>query len=374
MVIHISDFMFSIDDKIIFERTGHVVSNRTVLAAMTNKQSHEDGTLSDNEIKWLTRRAKGGFGIVTTAATHVSKDGQGWDGEFGVFDDIHLSGLTELAKSLKENGALSIAQIFHGGMRSPQRLTGVQPISASKNKCEESDNGFSRPASEEDIYRLIHDFTAAAIRCSNSGFDGIELHGAHGYLICQFLGSKTNTRTDSWGGDICGRAKFLLHILRSIKSNVPDDFIIGVRISPEIEKLGINLHESIELTRILRDEGIDFLHLSCWNSFSRAKCEPEDPRFITEWFTDSVDNLPLVISTGGVWNFEDAKSIIKQGADFVGVARVGIAHPDWPKHITQEEYNPQRPPFTTLHLKEVELSDIFIDYMRAWDNFVKIGK
>ena len=82
-------------DSFIFNRTGHKIRNRAVLAAMTNKQSHSDGTLSDSEMKWLTRRAKGGFGIITTAAAHISKDGQGWNGELGLFDDMHIDNLTK---------------------------------------------------------------------------------------------------------------------------------------------------------------------------------------------------------------------------------------------------------------------------------------
>jgi len=362
--------MAQIQKPFTFLRTGHVVRNRTVLAAMTNKQSNDDGTISSEEISWLCRRAEGGFGIVTTAATHVSKDGQGWDGEFGIFNDSHIAGLKLLTDNLRSKGAISIAQIFHGGMRSPQRLTGVQPISASKNKCSESLYGFSRSASEQDIVRLINDFSDAALRCANSGFDGIELHGAHGYLISQFLGFKTNRRNDSWGGDIIYRAKFLIEILRSIKLKVPDNFIIGVRISPEIEKIGINLHDSIKLAEILRDEEIDFLHLSCGDSFSRSICEPEDPRFITEWFTTSISQLPPIISTGAVWNSKDVNSLISQGADFIGVARVGIAHPDWPKKILNEKYEPKEPPFTETQLRDVKLSQPFIDYMKVWDNFV----
>ena len=355
----------------IFERTGHNVRNRTVLAAMTNKQSLQDGILSDDEIKWLTRRAKDGFGIITTAATHVSRDGQGWEGEFGIFDDFHIPGLSYLANNIKQNGAISIAQIFHAGMRAPQKLTGFQPISASKNRCDESYNKYSREASEEDIIRLINDFKEAALRCSKAGFDGIELHGAHGYLISQFLGSKTNRRTDKWGGKIENRSTFLIEILRSIKSNVPKDFIIGIRISPEIDQIGIDLHESITLSKILRDEGIDFLHISCWDSFSRSKCEPEDPRFLTEWFTSTIDNLPPIICTGGIWDIDDVKSVFAQGADFVGVARAGIAHPDWASKITEEGYKPQKPPFSTSHLRKADLSQIFIDYMKSWKGFVK---
>ncbi|MBT5595479.1 MAG: NADH:flavin oxidoreductase, partial [Euryarchaeota archaeon] len=98
-------------------RTGHVLLNRSVLAAMTNKQSNEDGSLSDEEIKWLVRRAKGGFAITTTAAANVTEHGRGWEGEMGVWGDHQLPGLTKMATQLNETGTVSLAQIFHGGMR-----------------------------------------------------------------------------------------------------------------------------------------------------------------------------------------------------------------------------------------------------------------
>ena len=113
-----------------FPRTGRVVANRLVLAAMTNKQSHADGTLGEAELEWL--RARRSFGIVTTCAAHVAEDGQGWDGELGVFDDRHVPGLTRLAEALRAEGHLSLVQIFHGGVRAPSRLTGSQPWSASR--------------------------------------------------------------------------------------------------------------------------------------------------------------------------------------------------------------------------------------------------
>ncbi|MEC8266052.1 MAG: NADH:flavin oxidoreductase, partial [Candidatus Thermoplasmatota archaeon] len=105
--------------------------NRTVLAAMTNKQSRDDGVLSDEEIRWLLRRAEGGFGIVTTAAAHVDEGGQGWEGEMGVWGDHQLPRLTELADGLRFRGATSLVQIFHGGLRAPRAITGRQPVSAS---------------------------------------------------------------------------------------------------------------------------------------------------------------------------------------------------------------------------------------------------
>ena len=357
-------------DSFTFNRTGHNTRNRAVLAAMTNKQSHSDGTLSDKEMRWLKRRAKGCFGIITTAAAHVSKDGQGWEGELGLFDDMHIDKLTTLTDSIHTYGSLIFAQLFHGGMRAPQYLTGREPISASKVRCDESESGFSRSASGKEIKKIIRDFTSAAIRCVKSGFDGIELHGAHGYLISQFLGTKTNKRTDEWGSDLKGRSRFLIEIFRSIKENVPDSFIIGTRISPEIEKLGINLNDSINLAGFLRDEGVDFLHLSCWDVFANSKEYPDDPRKLTEWFTQSFDDLPPIISTGSVWSKSDAQELIDQGADLIGVARVGIPYPDWAENLSQENYDPPRAPFTVKQLREADLSDVFINYMRKWKGFV----
>ena len=239
------------NEDFVFPKRGFKSKNRSLLAAMTNKQSHEDGTLSDEEITWLTRRAKDGFGIITTAATHVSKYGQGWEGEYRVFEDSFIDRLTLLTKNIHKYDSLIFAQLFHGGMRAPEKLTGQVPISASIISSDLSSTGFTEAGSIKQIEQLIFDFSSAALRCVKAGFDGIELHGAHGYLISQFLGLKRNLRKDNWGGSINNRAKFLLRIIEEIKKVVPESFIVGVRISPEIKELGIILDESLELVKLL---------------------------------------------------------------------------------------------------------------------------
>src|SRR6185369_17140327 len=145
---------------------------RVVLAPMTNKQSHADGSLGDDELRWLCSRAAGGFGVVMTCAAHVAKDGQGWPGELGVFDDSLLPGLTTLAAALRARGAVSMVQIFHGGLRADPAVTGVTPWSASYG------DGV-RAATREDIDRVIVEFADAAERSRRAGFDGVEIHGAH---------------------------------------------------------------------------------------------------------------------------------------------------------------------------------------------------
>ncbi|MCW5837209.1 MAG: NADH:flavin oxidoreductase, partial [Labilithrix sp.] len=184
--------MTSLFNPLVF-RTGLSAKNRVLLAPMTNQQSHEDGTLSDQELAWLASRADGGFGAVITCAAHVAKDGQGWPGELGVFDDAHVPGLARLADALRARGAASIVQIFHGGLRADVTVSGAPAWSAS-------DDEGARPATEEDLSRVVGQFAAAAARAEAAGVDGVEIHGAHGYLLTQFLSATQNRRRDRWGG------------------------------------------------------------------------------------------------------------------------------------------------------------------------------
>lgn len=355
-------------DEFVFPRTGKRARNRSVLAAMTNRQSLPDGRLSQDEHNWLVMRAANGFGIVTTACAHVSQEGQGFDGEVGVWSDSHVEGLSLLAGDLRDHGALSLLQIFHAGMRAPQHLTGKQPISASANQTEASFTGCTRSLSEQEIRRIINDFAKAARRAADAGFDGVELHGAHGYLICQFLSTTHNQRRDCWGGSLENRARFLFEIIKAVKNAVPSDFIIGVRISPEHQ--GVKLEESLALASMLTKVDIDFLHLSCWDSFKGARGRPNDRRTLTEWFTSTIPNLPPVITAGDIWTCEDAKKVMNMGADLVAVARSAIGNPDWANGLTDPTYRPVRPPYSPAHLSKCGLNNTFIHYMRNWQGFV----
>ena len=126
---------------------------------------------------------------------------------------IFISPLSKLTQSIHHYNALVLAQLFHGGIRSPEHLTGMQPISADKVECKESKSGFSIKASENDIKRIIKDFTSAAVRCVDAGFDGVELHGAHGYILCQFLSASINNREDEYGGSLENRSRIIYEII-----------------------------------------------------------------------------------------------------------------------------------------------------------------
>ena len=329
-------------------RNGLMIPNRSVLAAMTNKQSHSDGTLSDEEMRFLVRRAEGGFGLITTAASHVQESGQGWEGEFGVWGDHHLPGLTSLATQLKQHDSKSFVQIFHGGMRAPSSITGQQASSASVNFISESE-GSSRRLSTSEVEETISCFIKAAQRCEAAGFDGVELHGAHGYLIAQFLGSNTNRRSDVFGGDVEQRSTFLLRIIRGIREVVSDDFAIMVRLSPVSEEIGITMEDTKQVIELLIKEKIDALHISCWDVFEKQDNNQTITKELCSIYSDSIP----IVSTGSVWSAADAQFVLDQGAQAVGVARVALPHPDWASLVTETWPTIRRQPH--LHLKNFVL-------------------
>lgn len=357
-----------------FSRSGKISKNRIALAPLTNLQSNADGTLSEAEYRWLTRRAKEGFGIIFTCASHVSADGQGWAGELGIFNDVHLPGLTKLSNGIHQYGSLAIVQIFHGGARSPEKVTGKQPWSASAHSVTGSDKTTEvREATEEDIENVTEAFTAAALRALAAGFDGVELHGAHGYLLHQFLSTFTNHRNDKWGGSFENRIRLLLTIFRKIKSAVPATFMVGVRLSPEDKPgfKGIDFDESLQLAEILAAEGADFIDVSAWDAFKKPEKYKDGEKTIIEYFREKLSADTPIMTAGKIWTGEDAEKLIDMGADFVALGKSAIGIPDWPSKIQDEKYKIQLPPYSVKHLKEADLSDPFIEYMKRWPDFVE---
>ena len=343
--------------------SGLVVKNRIALAAMTNQQSHADGSLSDDELRWLRRRARGGYGIITTCAAHVSADGQGWPGELGVFDDRLLPGLERLAGALRAEGAATLVQIFHGGVRADVRASGLPAFSASASEG-------ARAASDADLERVISDFGQAARRVEAAGFDGVELHGAHGYLFTQFLSVAQNRRTDQWGGSLENRARLLLRAFDEIRKQTSARFTVGVRISPENfgNAKGIDLDESLQVAGWLAERGADFLHLSLWEALNNTAKRPHEHAL--PLFKSVVGSQVPLLVAGKIWTRPEAELLLALGADAVALGRSAILNPEWPLRATADGFQPLRPPVTLEQLQALDLSPQFAEYMRRWPGFV----
>lgn len=347
-----------------FSPSGGRVANRTLLAPLTNGQSNDDGTLHEDELRWLVRRAAGGFGVITTCAAHVSLDGQGWKGELGAFDDAMIPGLTRLASALRAEGSFNVVQLVHTGVRAPSSLTGQQPWSASAFEINVKGVEPPRAATVADIEGVIANFAAAAARCEAAGFDGVELHGAHGYLLTQFLGTVTNLRTDGWGGDLDGRARLLFETLAAVKAAVSPGFTVGVRLSAEVREQGVTLDDSLEVAGRVAAAGADYLHASLWDAFKPSAARPDTA--LTTLFRAAVPTPCALVVTGSIWSPAQAATILQQGADLVGVGRAAIGNPDWARQIADPAWEPLRPPFTAEHLRSVEVSPAFLGYLQRF--------
>ncbi|SMF68840.1 NADH:flavin oxidoreductase [Pseudobacteriovorax antillogorgiicola] len=351
-------------------KNGVTMANAIALAPMTNTQSHEDGRVSEDEIAWLRRRAKGGFGMVITCASHVLKEGQGWPGQMGIFADELLPGLQSAAQGIRDEGSLGVVQIYHGGIRSPKKLTGLTPQSAIAHAPSDNLPDGADPMSEATIERIIEGFIAAAVRAEKAGFDGIEVHGAHGYLLTQFMDT-SNQRSDSWGGSYENRSRIYRRIVRGIRGKVSSSFLVGVRISPESYpgQGGLLLDESLRLSQDLIDDGIDFLHVSLWDVFKDSEQRPGES--LLDIFVGAVDGqVPLMVA-GKVSRPQQAEDVKNRGADLVALGRVAIGNPDWPHLAGDADYQPAEPPFSESYLREQALGSSFISYMKRWDGFVK---
>lgn len=340
--------------------------NRFALAPLTNQQSRPDGVLSDEEIHWLTLRAKGGFGLVMTAAAHVQAVGQGFPGQLGAFGDEHLPGLTRLADQLRANGAVSSVQLHHAGARSPAALVG-RPVSAS-----DDEQTGARGLTLDEVERLRDDFIAAALRAEKAGFDGVEVHGAHGYILTQFLAAESNRREDRYGGDLEGRARLLFEILDGIRAGTGPNFQLGVRLS--VERFGVTLMEAREtVRRIFAQDWIDYLDLSMWDVFKET-AEPEHrERRLLDWFTDLERGDVRLGAAGKLTTPDQMKAALDAGLDFVTLGRAGILHHDYPEQVRKSGagFRAVETPVAPEHLVREGLSPGFVEYMRTFKGFVQ---
>lgn len=352
-------------------RCGLVIPNRIALAPMTNLQSAPDGLLGDDELAFLARRAEGGFGLIETCAAYVAHDGKAWNGELAIDRDACIPGLTRLATRLREAGTVSIVQLFHGGMRADRALTGQATWTATATHDSTPGVEPSRTATEADLRRVIDQFAAAAERAQAAGFDGVELHGAHGYLLSQFL-SRSNTRSDGWGGDRSGRARLLREVMQAVRSRVSPKFAVGVRLSLEDfgQAKGMDLDDSLAVARGLATDGADFIHASLWDA-TRMTAKRPDQHPITV-LRESLPRTVAVFACGKIWSRADADAALGRGADAIAVGRAAILNPDWPKIVasSEDESGLVRPPITRAGLLERAVSPAFADYLTRWKNLV----
>ncbi len=345
---------------------GARMKNRFMLAPLTNRQSHEDGILSEEELHWLTLRAKGQFGLVMTCASHVQEIGKGFPGQLGIWSDTHIDGHKKLTKNIQDEGSLALIQLHHAGMRSPKEIINESPVCPSNN----AEFG-ARELSLTEVEQLRDDFILAAVRAQQSGYDGVELHGAHGYILAQFLSGEINQRTDHYGGSLANRCRLLNEVLLAIREQCGSDFLVGVRLSPE--KFGMDLTEVKTICKNLISDGhIDFLDISLWDCFKMPEGDTNQSKTLLEHFT-AIDRKTVKLTVAGkIRSGMDANTILQANVDFITVGKSGILHHNFPQLVMDNpEFTPTETPVSAAYLLNEGLSPVFIDYMGRWPDFVE---
>lgn len=345
---------------------GATMKNRFMLAPLTNQQSHEDGQLSNDELKWLTMRAEGDFGLVMTCASHVQEIGKGFSGQLGIFSDKLNEGHIKLTNNIKKHGSLAVIQLHHAGMRTPEELINEKPVCPSNN---EKTN--ARALTLEEVHQLRNDFISAAIRAKKCGYNGVEVHGAHGYILTQFLSSEINKRTDDYGGSLLNRSRLLFEIVDGIREKCGKEFLLGIRLSPE--RFGMGLEEIKSICQRLIDEGnIDFLDISLWDSFKFPNEEKYQKMTLLEHF-NSLDFKKVKWTVAGkISSAVDVQKVLDVGVDFVSIGTSAILHHNFPKLVIENPtFVPIAIPVSIEHLKKEGLGERFVEYLRRWPDFVK---
>ncbi|MFV0532050.1 MAG: NADH:flavin oxidoreductase [Cumulibacter sp.] len=340
--------------------SGHSMSNRFALAPLTNSQSNPDGTLGEDEFRWLVARARGGFGMTMTCAAHVSPEGQAFAGQLGICSDDHLAGLTRLATALNNEDTMSVVQLHHGGRRAQQEHSGLQAVAPWDDEKHNA-----RALSTGEVQRVIEDFAKAAVRAEQSGFDGVEIHGAHGYLPCAFLDAAHNDRTDQYGGSYENRTRVIRELIDAVTDATSDSFSVGLRLSGE--RHGVDLLEMRQLAgEVMEDGRLDYLDMSLWDVAKLPHEAAHEQKPLAEHFTDIPRGTTKLGIAGMIRNAEQAQWALDVGADFAFIGRAAILHHDFPRlAITDPAFASVPTPVAVDHLKSEFVSDTFVNYLNG---------
>ena len=326
-------------------KKGIRVKNRIAMAPMTTWASNDDYTVAEDELNHYEARS-GNVGLVITGCTRVMANGIGFTNEYAAYDDSFLPGLKKLVAAAKKGGAPAILQIYHAGNKAVSDLIpdGI-PVSASAVALAPSalyaGGIVSRELTNEEILEMIRAFGETTRRAIEAGFDGIELHGAHGFLLQNFFSPYYNQRNDDWGGTAEKRMNFALEVIKEIqdviKKYTDRPFLVGFRISPE-EPESYKVKDIFPLIDKLIDSGIDYVHVSLADLLHQKPMgEENSDSTILSLILDHVDNRIPVISAGGIKQGNNAVKAINMGLSLVAVGHGLIINPDWVERVENDE-------------------------------------
>jgi 2,4-dienoyl-CoA reductase-like NADH-dependent reductase (Old Yellow Enzyme family) len=320
-----------------------------------------------------------GVGLVITGCTHVTPNGQGFTNEFAGYNDEFTPSLRKLADAAKSGGSPAVLQIFHAGNKA---LPGLEAVSASALQPEVTDLGSTsetRELSHEEILSIVRAFGDTTRRAIEAGFDGVEIHGAHGFLIQNFWSPATNQRTDQWGGSLENRLRFPLAIIEEIKNviekHATKPFILGYRFSPEesSKEDGLRMKDTYELINFLVEQDLDYIHASLDNVSSNP-VDSQDEKTRIELILEKANGKVPVLAAGSMVTPDDALKTMELGLPLVAIGHTLIMNPDWVEKVANGREAEIASELNVSKLDQLNIPEKLWNVIQAMPGWFNIGK
>jgi 2,4-dienoyl-CoA reductase-like NADH-dependent reductase (Old Yellow Enzyme family) len=324
----------------LFEETsikGLTIPNRFIRSATWEGMANEDGSCTQKLTDYMVQLAHGGVGLIITGHTYVSAEGQAGPRQLGVYRDHFTAGLADMTSAVHKAGGKIVMQLAHAGCQAARELTGREALGPSV--MTDKEGPINREMTLEDVGKVVEAFGKGAARAEKAGFDGVQIHAAHGYLLGQFLSPFFNKRKDEYGGTPENRVRIILEVFRTIKARVRSDYPVMIKMnSKDFVEGGLSGDEAIKFAAILAESGIDAVEFSGGTSYS-GKLTPVRPGKLDSrdeevYYRNAAEKYKKVVSVplmlvGGIRSFEVAERLVEDGTtDYISLCRPLIREPD----------------------------------------------
>lgn len=316
-----------------------LLNNRLVMPPMATSKAEPDGKVSQAILDYYAEKSKGGYiALIIVEHSFISQEGKASKNQLSVADDIVVESLRKLAEVIHRNGSRGIIQINHAGSTAEKEVTGIVPVGPSAVVNPRKRNDVPHELTKKEIANIITAFQNAAGRVKKAGFDGVEIHSAHGYLLNQFFSPLSNKRTDEYGGNVLNRIRIHLEVIEAVRKIVGNDFPILLRLgaSDYIEE-GTTIEDSLIAAREFENAGVDILDISggfCGYTIPGTTGQQGYFATLTEAIKKKV-SIPVIL-TGGITEAKAAEQLLADGkADLIGVGRAILSDSEWAKHAIE---------------------------------------
>lgn len=316
---------------------GIELKNRIAIAPMTHYSSNDDGSTADEEFPYVARRAKH-VGLFLTACYAVTENGKAYPGEPLLTDDRFVSGIARIAQIIKGCGATAVLQLHHGGgVCPPELVPGGDVVAPSAVETPGRSHVTPRKLSADEIDGIIESFGEATRRAIDAGFNGVELHGAYGYLLQQFLSPYTNRRNDRWSELHSFPLEVIRKVQNVVKSYATEPFLVGYRFTPE-EALspGLNMTHALEFTEALVRERVNFIDVLVNNYASKPRVGLADlSESRLSLISRQVAGRTVLLGGGSIYRAEDGLAALQTGVNVITLGREMVMEPEWAEKVAQ---------------------------------------